>query len=100
MDTTYNVAGSKQANAANRRRLAVFNRWWASLREWRGRERLRARLSDLSDRELGDIGITRAEIDFVTLEFEHPTRAFQVRPDWYEEYWLKPSNTSPPAETK
>ncbi|MBR0794953.1 hypothetical protein JQ615_06090 [Bradyrhizobium jicamae] len=26
--------------------------------------------------------------------------AFQVQPDWYEEYWLKPKETSPPAVTK
>lgn len=33
-------------------------------------------------------------------DFEQPTRAFQVRPDWYEEYWLKPKKTSQPAATK
>lgn len=34
------------------------------------------------------------------LDLERATRAFQVRPDWYEEYWLKPKETSQPAAIK
>ncbi len=26
--------------------------------------------------------------------------AFQVRPDWYEEYWLNPNEPPPPAEAR
>lgn len=33
-------------------------------------------------------------------DFEQLTSAFQVRPDWYEEYWLKPEKTSRPAAEK
>jgi hypothetical protein len=33
-------------------------------------------------------------------DFEQPTSAFRVRPDWYEEYWLAPKKTSQPAATK
>jgi uncharacterized protein YjiS (DUF1127 family) len=39
--------------------------YWNASREWRKRERLRATLDDLSDRELKDIGIARGEIDYV-----------------------------------
>ena len=39
--------------------------YWAAFQEWRKRQRLQANLSDLSDRELMDIGISRGEIDYV-----------------------------------
>ena len=28
-------------------------------------------------------------------QFEQPMSAFRVRPDWYEEYWLRPKQASP-----
>ena len=61
MDVTYTVIRSKRAAV----RLGVFSRCWIALREWQTRGRLRARLSDLSDSELHDIGISRGEIDYV-----------------------------------
>lgn len=33
-------------------------------------------------------------------DFERPMSVFQVRPDWYEEYWLKPKKISQPAATR
>jgi len=33
-------------------------------------------------------------------DFEQSIKAFWVRPDWYEEYWLEPKKTSQPAATK
>jgi uncharacterized protein YjiS (DUF1127 family) len=39
--------------------------YWAAFQEWRKRARLQADLTDLSDRELMDIGISRGEIDYV-----------------------------------
>lgn len=33
-------------------------------------------------------------------DFERGTGAFVVRPDWYEEYWLQPEETSRPAATR
>jgi uncharacterized protein YjiS (DUF1127 family) len=39
--------------------------YWNAFQEWRNCQRLRATLSDLSDRELMDIGTTRGEIDYV-----------------------------------
>jgi uncharacterized protein YjiS (DUF1127 family) len=38
---------------------------WSVLLDWHARAKLRARLWDLSDTELRDIGITRGEIDYV-----------------------------------
>ena len=44
---------------------ALLERYWDAFLEWRKRQRLRATLCDLSDRELMDIGTTRGEIDYV-----------------------------------
>ena len=43
----------------------LLKRYWSALQEQRNRERLRADLSGLSDRELIDIGISRGEVDYV-----------------------------------
>ena len=65
MSTIYNGVGWKQTATPARPRVSVFNRCRAVFREWREREQLRARLGDLSDRELHDIGIGRGEVDYV-----------------------------------
>jgi uncharacterized protein YjiS (DUF1127 family) len=43
----------------------LFKAYWAALQERRERAGLRTVLYDLSGGELGDIGITRGEIDYV-----------------------------------
>ena len=43
--------------------LSLLKRVWRAFQERYQRQRLRATLHDLSDRELVDIGVTRAEID-------------------------------------
>ena len=43
----------------------LLKRYWSAFQERRNRERLRADLSGLSDRELIDIGISRGEVDYV-----------------------------------
>ncbi len=45
--------------------LALLARYWRAFQESRRRERLRVSLQDLSERELMDIGITRAEIEYI-----------------------------------
>jgi uncharacterized protein YjiS (DUF1127 family) len=65
MSTTYGATGLGQTAASTRRVSSLFWRYWGALQERRKRQRLRATLSDLSDRELMDIGTTRGEIDFV-----------------------------------
>jgi uncharacterized protein YjiS (DUF1127 family) len=44
---------------------SFFRKYWRAIQEWRDRERLRAALDQLSDKDLRDIGITRGEIDYV-----------------------------------
>jgi uncharacterized protein YjiS (DUF1127 family) len=65
MSTTYGVAGLGQTAASTRRVSSFFKRYWGAFQERRKRQRLRATLCDLSDRELMDIGITRSEIDYL-----------------------------------
>ena len=43
----------------------LLKRYWSAFQERRNRERLRADLSGLSDRELIDIGISRGVVDYV-----------------------------------
>ena len=50
---------------ARRQVSSPLEKYWGAFQEWRKRQRLRANLCDLSDRELMDIGITRGEIDYV-----------------------------------
>ena len=65
MSTTYGATGSQQTGASMRRVPSFFKRYWGAFQQRRKRERLRATLCDLSDRELMDIGTTRGEIDHV-----------------------------------
>jgi uncharacterized protein YjiS (DUF1127 family) len=65
MTTTCNVSSSRQTFAPIRRTLSLLGDCCAALRERHERQRIRARLFDLSDRELHDISIARGEIDYV-----------------------------------
>ena len=51
--------------ASTRSVLSLLKGYWRAFQERRQRQRLRASLHDLSDRELMDIGVTRAEIDCI-----------------------------------
>jgi uncharacterized protein YjiS (DUF1127 family) len=65
MSTTHDVIDFR-ATAAPVRRLFTFLKWiLGAVQERRKRQKLRAALCDLSNRELMDIGITRGEIDYV-----------------------------------
>ena len=57
------AAGPPAASA--RSVLSLLKGYWRAFQEQRQRQRLRASLHDLSDRELMDIGVTRAEIDCI-----------------------------------
>jgi uncharacterized protein YjiS (DUF1127 family) len=65
MATAYNVSTSRQTSAPIRLGLSLFGNCCAALCEWYERHRIQARLFDLSERELHDIGISRGEIDYV-----------------------------------
>jgi uncharacterized protein YjiS (DUF1127 family) len=45
--------------------LSLLKRCWRAFQEQRQRQRVRASLHDLSDRELKDIGLTSTEIDCI-----------------------------------
>ena len=51
--------------ASTRSVLSLLKGYWRAFQERRQRQWLRASLHDLSDRELMDIGVTRAEIDSI-----------------------------------
>ena len=64
MSTLHGTSESGPATA-RRQHYSPLEAYWKAFREWRTRERLRATLDDLSDREPKDIGIARGEIDYV-----------------------------------
>ena len=66
MSTTYSETGLGRA-ASTQRVSSFLKKYWGAFQERRKRQRLRATLCDLSDRELMDIGTTRGEIDYVAL---------------------------------
>jgi uncharacterized protein YjiS (DUF1127 family) len=51
--------------ASTRSVFSLLKGYWRAFQDRRQRQRLRASLYDLSDRELMDIGVTRAEIDCI-----------------------------------
>ncbi|MGH6712174.1 MAG: DUF1127 domain-containing protein [Bradyrhizobium sp.] len=64
MSTIHGTAGLGPATA-KRQVYSPLETYWNAFQEWRKRERLRTQLCRLTDSELGDIGITRGEIDYV-----------------------------------
>ena len=65
MDAIYSLVELTQTLVPARLGLTFLKSSWGALQEWRKRQRLRATLYDLSDRELMDIGTTLGEIDYV-----------------------------------
>ena len=56
MSTTYGATRLGQAAAKRQVYYSPLEKYWDAFLEWRKRQRLRATLCDLSDRELVDIG--------------------------------------------
>ena len=65
MDTIYFLVRSTQSTVPARVGLSLLKHYWGALLDWHERQKLRARLHDLSERELRDIGTTRGEVDYV-----------------------------------
>ncbi len=65
MNTAHSAIGLGRMTGSTRRVAGFLKRYWDAFQERRKRERLRAKLSDLNDWELQDIGITRGEIDYI-----------------------------------
>ena len=66
MHTALGAAELKQATRLTQPVSNFLGRCWGAFHQWRKRDRLRAELYSLNDRELVDIGITRGEIDFLS----------------------------------
>ena len=70
MNTTFSTTGLALTTGSTRRVFSLFSlfrSYWGAFQEWRKRERLRADLCGLNDREPQDIGITRGEVDYVAI---------------------------------
>jgi uncharacterized protein YjiS (DUF1127 family) len=65
MSTTYGTTWLERTSVSTRHVSSFIWKYWDAFRERRERQKLRAALSNLSDTELMDIGITRGEIDYV-----------------------------------
>jgi uncharacterized protein YjiS (DUF1127 family) len=65
MSTTHGTTWLERTSVSTRHLSSFIWKCWDAFQERRDRRRLRATLSDLSDRELVDIGIARGEIDYI-----------------------------------
>jgi uncharacterized protein YjiS (DUF1127 family) len=70
--------------ASTRSVLSLLKGFWRASQERRQRQRLRTSLHDLSDRELMDIGVTRAEIDCIAAH-----RAIERLRDGTAHLWIR-----------
>lgn len=74
--------GLDRAIAATPSLSGLLRRYWLAFLERRYRQRLQIAVQHLSDRELKDIGLTRAEIDFLS-----PERAIDTLRDRTRSLW-------------
>jgi uncharacterized protein YjiS (DUF1127 family) len=65
MRTTHGATWLDRTSVSTRHVSSFIWKYWDAFRERRERQKLRATLSDLSDRELVDIGTARGEIDYI-----------------------------------
>jgi uncharacterized protein YjiS (DUF1127 family) len=65
MSTTHGTTWLERTSVSTRHISSFIRKYWDAFQERRERQKLRATLSHLSDRELMDIGTTRGEIDYV-----------------------------------
>jgi uncharacterized protein YjiS (DUF1127 family) len=65
MSTTHSTTWLERTSVSTRHIASFIRKYWDAFQERRERQKLRAAMSDLSDRELTDIGIARGEIDYV-----------------------------------
>ena len=63
--STINETTELRPASAKRQVYSPLEIYWDEFRAWRKRKKLQARLWQLTDRELADIGITHNEIDYV-----------------------------------
>src|SRR5260221_3274256 len=80
MSTTSGATRLGQAAANRQVYYSPLDKYWHAFLEWRKRQRLRATLCDLSDRELMDIGTTRGEIDYAASNRSFDPRGIRSTP--------------------
>jgi uncharacterized protein YjiS (DUF1127 family) len=77
MSTTYTLTRSAQTTESTGRFSSALKEFWNAYQEWRQQERLRIEFSNLSDRELRDIGIARGEIDYAAANRDSDPRGIK-----------------------
>lgn len=65
MSMTHATTWLERTSVSTRHIASFISKYWDDFLEHRERKRLCANLTNLSDRELTDIGISRGEIDYV-----------------------------------
>jgi uncharacterized protein YjiS (DUF1127 family) len=65
MSTTHGTTWLERTSISTRHVPSFIWKYWDAFQERRERQKLRATLSGLSDRELMDIGTARGEIDYI-----------------------------------
>ena len=65
MSMTLGTTWLERTFVSTRHVSSLIWKYWDAFQERRERQKLRATMSDLSDRELMDIGTTRGEIEYV-----------------------------------
>ena len=65
MSTTHGTTWLERTSVSTRHVSSLIWAYWDAFQQRHERHRLRATLSDLSDRELMDIGISRGEVDYI-----------------------------------
>jgi uncharacterized protein YjiS (DUF1127 family) len=81
MSTTHGTTWLERTSISTRHVSSFIWKYWDAFQERRQREKLRATLSDLSDRELMDIGSARGEIDYIVSHQVRPTGPSHRRRD-------------------
>ena len=77
MSTTYSTTWLERTSASTQYVSSLIWKYWDAFQKRRRRQKLHAALSDLSDRELMDIGTTRGEIDYVVSNREIDPRGIR-----------------------
>ena len=72
MSTTRDVTWLERTSISTWHVSSFIWKYWDAFQERRERQKLRATLSDLSDRELADIGTARGEIDYIATHRSDP----------------------------
>ena len=62
---THGTTWPERTSVSTRHISSFIWKYWDAFQERRERQKLRATLSELSDRELADIGTARGEIDYI-----------------------------------